>query len=162
MKFSEGARLTCTIRDLRVTDARLHREKGLWYICQNVREGTSCGNIKLGYKYSWRLSGSECIIEEVNWSKDQVYDIREYVDPRISHHDYKEMRTAGGRIYVEKKEPYIGTIMGLTRSDIHVDFGEVDAKVFAGITSDGRIKTKTGGDECSQVSLRVATKRLFR
>jgi SpoVK/Ycf46/Vps4 family AAA+-type ATPase len=54
MECKVGDKVTCTIGDRAITDARLQQESGYLYICQNDRDGGSC-NDKLGYQYSWQF-----------------------------------------------------------------------------------------------------------
>lgn len=51
-KLGEGASVVTKIDGTEITDAKIHKEDGDWYICQNERSGVSCVN-KLGYEYSW-------------------------------------------------------------------------------------------------------------
>ena len=61
-KLKEGQKVICTIDNQVITDAKVHREHGFWYICQNVIEGITAG-YTLGYDYSWQLSPSRDEIE---------------------------------------------------------------------------------------------------
>ena len=50
-----GTKVTCEIRETKITDAKIQIENRWYYICQNEEDGMSANN-KLGYKYSWCLS----------------------------------------------------------------------------------------------------------
>mgnify|MGYP003532267889 FL=1 len=49
-----GNRCIVSIEGTVITDAKLQKENGNWFICQNVRKGVDCAD-KLGYKYSWAV-----------------------------------------------------------------------------------------------------------
>lgn len=68
--LKHGDRVTCTIRGVDITDAKVSIDKnGYVFICHNIEwcTGIDTDN-KLGYKYSFRVwSGSEEKIEENMW-----------------------------------------------------------------------------------------------
>ena len=54
-----GKSITCylgTAKDF-VPDAKIQKENGHYYICQNIRDGIICSD-KFGYNYSWRLDSN--------------------------------------------------------------------------------------------------------
>lgn len=51
-KVPPGTRITCTIDGIPIDDAKVQKQGGQYYICQNKKDGSSCRD-KLGYKYSW-------------------------------------------------------------------------------------------------------------
>ena len=54
--FKHGDRVTCEIKGIKITDARISIDgDGTPYICQNIKNG-GIADDKLGYKYSWVLS----------------------------------------------------------------------------------------------------------
>ena len=54
--FKEGMLITCKIYGYKIDDAKLHYEKGIWFICHNdfYYNGSICKD-RLGYEYSWAL-----------------------------------------------------------------------------------------------------------
>ncbi len=52
MKLRDGMRVKCKICGVEINDAKLTFEDGKWYICQDVKNGSSCRD-KKGYRYSW-------------------------------------------------------------------------------------------------------------
>lgn len=51
----EGLTISCEIQGIIIEEAKLHHERGRWFICQDIKSGSSC-NDKLGYCYSWEVN----------------------------------------------------------------------------------------------------------
>jgi len=50
--LKKGMKVTCVIADTEIKDARIQQEGTLFFICQNVVNGSDCKD-KMGYEYSW-------------------------------------------------------------------------------------------------------------
>lgn len=51
-QLKHGQKITCIIDGTRINDAKIAIERGIYYICQNLKDGSIIKD-KLGYKYSW-------------------------------------------------------------------------------------------------------------
>lgn len=58
-KFKHGQRVTCEIRGLKITDAKISIDSdGTAYICQNIANGVRAED-KLGYRMGWTINRAE-------------------------------------------------------------------------------------------------------
>ena len=53
-KLKDGDRIKCLIGGTSIKDAKLRIENGVYFICQNKKDGSKPKN-RLGYRYSWEI-----------------------------------------------------------------------------------------------------------
>lgn len=95
-----GKRISCIIEGDIINEAKIQKEDGNYYICQDLKEGSNCKD-KLGYKYSWIVDkGSkenlaqytvrvtkillldQPTIKSINIIKEVVNTVKEYLIPQ--------------------------------------------------------------------------------
>jgi len=66
-----GKKVTCKIHSHIIKDAKIQKTGDNYYICQNSKQGSSCGSDKLGYSYSWCVNNGSLEIMKNN----NLYDL---------------------------------------------------------------------------------------
>ena len=72
-----GNRCIVSIEGTEITDARLQKEDGDWYVCQNAKDGAYCAD-KLGYNHSWFVYGGT--VHKVDYLKPYEVKLRSGVE----------------------------------------------------------------------------------
>jgi hypothetical protein len=95
MKLKKGQRVTCNIDGTLIKDAKIQKENGKFYICQN-EINRSISKDKLGYEYSWCIGrGTK---EDLKYFKVTDLKLLPYTIENIDYPDIIENET--GRMKV--------------------------------------------------------------
>lgn len=73
--ISDGMFISCDISGDDIKEAYVHKCKsGIFYLCQNVSRGFSCGH-KFGYKFSWEVGiGTKAELERYGVTNIHILD----------------------------------------------------------------------------------------
>lgn len=94
-----GVRNRCivSIEGTEITDAKLQKEDGDWYVCQNAKDGAYCAD-KLGYNHSWFVYGGT--VHEVDYLKPYEVKYKEGDVLVDGDGDKKMVLGVSGRVYL--------------------------------------------------------------
>ena len=74
-----GRKITCFIKGVFIEDAEIIKGGWDYYILNNIKDGTNCGN-KKGYKYSWCINSGNLRdmkqngVENITF-KEEIYEL---------------------------------------------------------------------------------------
>lgn len=75
--LKEGMKISCKIGKTFVNNAIVHKEGGIFYLCQNFVCGSECEN-RMGYKYSWLIGQTSRCDDIARYDVSNIIVLGEY------------------------------------------------------------------------------------